>query len=219
MAQNPKRPVAPHVQAAIAAAAQPKKAETAGGTRPLAAHVQAVISAAAQPKVREAVRGARPLAAHVQRSIAGSLQAYAPGNPSTTLQPASSQSTQITLDIDGTVVAGKSSTQHCSHAEMNALHKFIMNNHKGDLEAAYSAIQDAGVKTVSCTAKPVCVACAAVLRDLGFKAADPETEFSGEQSGGIEWGLSMAVKAFIEYVHEDVGAMKSVGHYLALGKK
>lgn len=189
MAQNPQRPLAPHVQAAISAAAQPKQAESGG----------------------------RQLAPHVQRALSRSLQAFAPATRSTIVQLAS-ESTRITLTIRDAVVEGVSSTQYCSHAEMNALHKFIVNHCGGDVEAAYNAIYRARGKKVSCTEKPVCVACAAVLLDLGFAAADDGTEFSDKKAGGVAWGLSAKVKELIEHAQEQ-GTMKSPDHYLELGKK
>ena len=64
------RPVAPHVQAAIAAGAQPKVSATQTGGRPLAPHVQAAIAAGAQPKLSAAQPGGRPLAPHVQAAVA-----------------------------------------------------------------------------------------------------------------------------------------------------
>jgi len=75
MHKNPARPLAPHVQAAISAAAQPKTAEVGGGGRTVAAHVQAAIGAAAQPKTAEVGSGGRTVAAHVQAAIAAAVQA------------------------------------------------------------------------------------------------------------------------------------------------
>ena len=69
------RPLAPHVQAAVAACAQPKLPATQPGGRPLAPHVQAAIAAGAQAKLPAAPTGGRPLAPHVQAAIAAGAQA------------------------------------------------------------------------------------------------------------------------------------------------
>ena len=63
------RPLAPHVQAAIAACAQPKMPVTQPGGRPLAPHVQAAVATCAQPKSPAAQPGGRPLAPHVQAAV------------------------------------------------------------------------------------------------------------------------------------------------------
>ena len=68
-AQPGGRPLAPHVQAAMAAVGQPKLPNAQPGGRPLAPHVQAAVAAVGQPKLPNAQLGDRSLAPHVQAAI------------------------------------------------------------------------------------------------------------------------------------------------------
>ncbi len=88
------RPVAPHVQAALAAVGQPqrpglvqaKPAVSLPGTRPVAAHVQVALAAVGQPqrpgmvqaKPAASLPGVRPVAPHVQAALAAVGQPKVP---------------------------------------------------------------------------------------------------------------------------------------------
>lgn len=84
MPSSPQRPLAPHVQAAIARGAQPKMAPAPPGRRIdggrlTAPHVQRALAAPVQPKVPVKTRAGQQTAPHVQRAIAGPIQAKAAG--------------------------------------------------------------------------------------------------------------------------------------------
>ena len=128
----------------------------------------------------------------------GLLRARAPA--AGVVQPAEAKKKQkkavVELDIGGTPYAGESSGQY-GHAEMSALRKFIVGF--PTIAAASAALTAAAVKTVECHNQAVCGSCSMVLQALGFTAADAETEFSDEPSGGVSWGANMKVAELLTY--------------------
>jgi len=118
---------------------------------------------------------------------------------SSVIQPAkkaAQKSAVVTLTIGAKQFQGTSSGQY-GHAEMSALRTFIVSY--DTLDDASDALDGASVKTVECHNQPVCGSCTLVLQALEFEAADEETEFSTEKSGGVSWGASMKVAEFMEH--------------------
>ncbi|NYT43213.1 DUF4157 domain-containing protein [Sphingomonas sp. R-74633] len=144
---------------------------------------------------------------------------YAGPAPAHLIQRASSSKSEKTeqkkavvkLTINGDVYEGTSSGQY-GHAEMSALRDFILA--QGDYNTA-AAVLYGGRPTVECHNQPVCGSCSLILRALGFRVADAQTEFSGEPSGGVSWGANMTVQAFLA----DCNEQATYARALEMGKK
>jgi len=99
--------------------------------------------------------------------------------------------TAIKLKIGKRVYPGATGLNH-GHAEMDALYDFC-KEHGDD---AIAEFKKAKVKTISCTKKPCCVKCSAIMGHLGFRPA-AGTNKTYHTMGGTEWGVDPIVKKFI----------------------
>ena len=88
-------------------------------------------------------------------------------------------------------IGGKTGTQYCSHAEMNALHEFL-----GMIDWPTNAnIFWAYDLEIECTSKPCCRQCSAVLGLLRIRPRGGTTKSLGNNRAG--WGLSNNMKQFL----------------------
>ena len=126
---------------------------------------------------------------------------------------ARSQSCEATLRINGETFEGSTGKDR-GHAEMDALHKFILSN-PGDRSTFKQAIAYCAVllknpetpKSVSCPSRPCCIKCTYVLRTLGFSLA-AKTEWSETKMEPTEWGVSMYVRDLLAACGIDYEAVK-----------
>ena len=88
---------------------------------------------------------------------------------------------------------GNTDKKHgCGHAEMDALAQYVAtgNNTFENM-------------VLSCTTKPCCVRCSAVLGLLGIEACDRTLKYS-KPMGSTEWGISDSVaKAVANHIGRD----------------
>jgi hypothetical protein len=101
-----------------------------------------------------------------------------------------SQSTQASLYIGTKKYDGSTANGH-GHAEMDGLYQFCQD--KGEDAAATLARYK---KKVSCTSKPCCVKCSAILGHLGF-APKGATKKIYHTMGGTEWAAHADVRKLI----------------------
>lgn len=120
----------------------------------------------------------------------------------------SAESTQVTLDIDGTSYEGSTGVD-CGHAEMHALDCYIDSRHEGDVDAAAARLKQSRRKVVNCSEKPVCIKCAEVLQKLGFTTG-AGTEFGKKTMGGTEWGCTNNVRQLLAKCGIDYESVKQL---------
>lgn len=126
-----------------------------------------------------------------------------------------SQSCEATLRINGESYEGKTGKDH-GHAEMDALHNFIMSN-PGNRSTVKQSITYCAVlvtnadtpKSVSCPSRPCCLKCTRVLHSLGFKLA-ARTVWSETPMGSTEWGASMNVRELLGACGIDYETIKAL---------
>lgn len=106
--------------------------------------------------------------------------------------------TQVVLTLDGTPVIGESGA---GHAEMKALSTLL------DDGFTLQNIADAKVKTVACTAKPVCFRCATVLGLLGFSPATADTKKSRSGMGSTQWEMPQTLRNAIHQQYGDITSL------------
>jgi len=99
-----------------------------------------------------------------------------------------------TTDLAGTTVTyyGSTANGH-GHAEIDALFQCLTNI--GWSAGAFANLQ----VTVSCTAKPCCKFCSAIMGNLGIGALDGT--FKSTKSMGISYALPYQVRTFLKNVN------------------
>ena len=111
------------------------------------------------------------------------------------------QSCDAWLTIDDVTYEGSTGQDH-GHAEMDALHNFIMSDpgNQGSVKksVAYCAklLSSTSSKSVYCPSRPCCLKCSATLTELGFSAGK-DSSFSETPMGSTEWGASNNVRALL----------------------
>jgi hypothetical protein len=113
-----------------------------------------------------------------------------------------SQNCEATLRINGQDYDGSTGKDH-GHAEMDALHNFIMDNPGNRSSVSQSVTYCANLlgnpntpKSVSCPSRPCCLKCTRVLKALGFQRA-AKTSWSDTSMGSTEWGASLIVRQLL----------------------
>jgi hypothetical protein len=127
-----------------------------------------------------------------------------------------SQNCEATLRINGHDYAGSTGKDH-GHAEMDALHNFIMDNPGNRSSVPQSVAYCANLlanpntpKSVSCPSRPCCLKCTRVLRGLGFQLA-AMTSWSDTSMGSTEWGASLIVRKLMATNGIDYEAITKLG--------
>jgi hypothetical protein len=126
-----------------------------------------------------------------------------------------SQDCQATLDINGKSYEGSTGKDH-GHAEMDALHNFIMED-PGNKKSVPGSIKYCAAlllakstpKAVSCPSRACCLKCSAVLKALGFKASK-QSSFSETSMGSTEWGASLNVQTLLKACGVDYDGIKAL---------
>lgn len=125
-----------------------------------------------------------------------------------------SQSCDAVLKINGQEYPGATG-KDCGHAEMHALHCFILAN-PGNRDTAKQSIAYCAVllgtdapKYVFCPSRPCCRKCTQVLKGLGFKLG-AGSEWSDTPMGSTEWGVSLNVRALLEACGVDYEKIKGL---------
>ena len=126
-----------------------------------------------------------------------------------------SESCDATLRINGSNYEG-STGQGNGHAEMDALHNFIMSdpggtgNVKLSIAACAKILKEASTpKAVYCPSRPCCLKCTTVLKGLKFKLASG-TKWSEDSMGSTEWGVSMNVRTLLIACEIDYESVKGL---------
>lgn len=113
-----------------------------------------------------------------------------------------SQSCAVSLTIGRRTIYGRTGRNH-GHAEMDALHEFILKFGGEDVRAATAiaraarAMKQTGIKLVYCPSRDCCLKCSYILKALGFQAGR-SSNFSGTRMGSTEWGASNYVRDFLK---------------------
>lgn len=130
-------------------------------------------------------------------------------------KPKRSQDCQARLRINGFSYDGSTGRGN-GHAEMDALHNFIMENpgNRGTIKGSIAYCADLlshedTPKSVSCPSRPCCKKCSKVLKELGFVRA-AGTKWSSTPMGSTEWGASLSVRALLSLCDVDYDAVKAL---------
>lgn len=122
----------------------------------------------------------------------------------------SSQSTKVILWFGQFEVHG-STGNLTGHAEMDAIDQFITACSNKDLDPVEEYNARKKKLLVQCEDKPVCVRCSCVLKALGFKPKNKNTEWGDETMDMTEWGVTGQVKDFLEAIAP--GTLKQAKSY------
>jgi hypothetical protein len=130
-------------------------------------------------------------------------------------KPRKSQDCQAMLRINGQNYDGSTGRGN-GHAEMDALHNFIMED-PGNLGSVKASIAHCATllrhpgtpKSVSCPSRPCCKKCSKVLKSLGFVLA-AGSHWSSTSMGSTEWGASQNVRQLLKLCGVDYDAVKAL---------